>query len=86
MRGYRHPVKPFSSEMVSEQILVGCKRCNNLWHETRMMLKDGMRINGPYYDYDYCDKCINSEEMKDRDFEKQWDEFTELVCKNIKGK
>jgi hypothetical protein len=58
MKGYRLPLKDVSIEIVQENISVGCKRCKEVWHEERSMWKLGARINGPLYDYDYCDKCI----------------------------
>lgn len=60
-KGYIVPI-PISNEMVEENTLVGCKRCGYLWREPRMMLKYGGRINGPMYDYHYCDKCKKEDE------------------------
>lgn len=61
-KGYRHPLKVVSTEIVQENLLVGCKRCRRIWHEERSMLKDGVRVNGPLYDYDFCNKCRTTED------------------------
>lgn len=55
MKGYNRPLKPI--EFVEEQILVGCLNCRNQWYELRNVLKNGVRVNGPLYQYDYCDLC-----------------------------
>jgi len=62
MKGYKRPVTFTMGEIVIEETLVGCRRCDNIWREPRSVLKYGPRINGPHYDYDYCDKCISKDE------------------------
>lgn len=58
MKGYKKPFSDFLYDKpVIEDILVGCRRCLNTWHESRSFMTGG-RINGPLYDYDYCDECI----------------------------
>ncbi len=61
-RGYFKEVDPHLYEYVTENVLVGCKRCYNQWYEEREMFKLGIRINSALQIYDYCDKCITEEE------------------------
>jgi hypothetical protein len=64
MKGYLYPFDT-TIELVDENVLTGCRRCRETWREPRRMLKHGARINGPMYDYDYCDKCITPQEESD---------------------
>jgi hypothetical protein len=56
MKGYNNPQIEWGP-IQNETVLVGCRGCRFTWYEVRGMLKNGPRINGPMYDYDYCDKC-----------------------------
>lgn len=61
MKGYRKSLKQKAEELyhnpsVIEMTTVGCMRCHNTWREERTFhLK--IRINGPLYDYDFCEEC-----------------------------
>lgn len=59
MRGYFIPTKPY--EPVTEQALVGCKRCRNTWYEA-FTFTNGLRINSAMMLYDICDKCKTGSE------------------------
>ena len=66
MRGYNLPKKPI--EYKEDNVLVGCRRCNNTWTEKRVC--GPWRINGAVLDYDYCDKCITDKEKGPIEFGK----------------
>lgn len=54
MKGYHLEFRPY--EPVTENTLVGCRRCYNSWYEPFLHTTD-IRINGPMQIYDVCDKC-----------------------------
>jgi hypothetical protein len=54
MKGYF--LDPEIYQPTEEDILVGCQRCRECWYEKRMFTT-GMRINGPMYCYQVCEKC-----------------------------
>ena len=54
MKGYI--LEPIKYEPTTEQALVGCQRCRNTWREEYTFMTS-LRINGPMYCYEVCDKC-----------------------------
>ncbi len=61
MAGYNFPVR-YSFEQEKIQLLVGCKRCGDIWYEAATVLKNSPRINSASMMYDYCDKCKKPED------------------------
>lgn len=61
-KGYNLPIKVEGFCAASIQnTLVGCQRCNETWYE-EMFRSNNIWINGPYYKYDYCNKCKKENE------------------------
>lgn len=61
MKGFRFKLVFEDSKPVVEQALVGCRRCRTTWREERTFYTS-IRINGPMYDYDVCDMCLNDKD------------------------
>ncbi len=66
IRGGNLPKEIPTKKFISEERLVGCRRCRSTWKEQMLGLEgqEEARINSALYPYDFCSGCATEAEIE----------------------